>query len=103
MPSSDIIALNHAPVHAAAGADGLFATDDRETTDEQAHADDAHAAGADAADENPNAEDATDKDGDADGTARTLSSKALFNLAKPPRRLSAGTQIFRRMAGKPKA
>ena len=81
--------MSEAPDHddistdtAAAADDGLFATDVRETTDEQAHADDAHAAGADADDQNPDAEDATDKDGDADGTARTLPSKALFKFVR---------------------
>ena len=60
---------------AAATDDRLFATDCRESTDEQAHADDAPATGADADDQNPEAEDPTDKDGDANGTARILPSK----------------------------
>ena len=67
MPDAEDHADNSAAT-AAAADDGLLATIDR-------NADDAHAAGADAADQNPDADDAKDKDGDAHGTARILPSK----------------------------
>ena len=84
MPGSGQDAMSDAEDHAdnsaataAAADDGLSATTDRKPTDQQAHADDAHAAGADAADENPIAEDATDKDGDADGVLLDHHSRSV--------------------------
>ena len=82
MPDSCKDAMSNAEVDgdistdaAVAADDVLSATNDRKHTDEQAHADDAHVVGADAADKNHDADDATDNDGDAHGTARTLPSK----------------------------
>ena len=93
MPDAEDHADNSAAT-AAAADDGLLATIDRETRDEQAHTDDAHAAGAHADDQNPDAEDATDEDGDADGTAPTLPSKYGASMLVRQSHITAGNLLY---------
>ena len=93
MPDVEDHADNSAAT-AAAADDGLLATIDRETRDEQAHTDDAHAAGAHADDQNPDAEDATDEDGDADGTAPTLPSKYGASMLVRQSHITAGNLLY---------